>query len=287
MDVKFIRKKRIKDKIFRRILLGLTLFSIMMLIVLIFTIIKDSVGYLDWQFIVSLPSRFPKKAGIYTALWGSVWVIGLTACFSVPIGVGTAIYLEEYAENEHWLTRFIQLNISNLAGVPSIVYGMLGLTIFVRVLGFGRSLLAGSLTLSLLILPIIIVSSREALRAVPNSLREASYALGMTKWKTVTGAVLPFALPSILTGIILAVSRALGEAAPLIMVGAAGYIAYAPRSAMDAFTVLPIQIFNWTSRPQAEFHAIAAAGILVLLIFLLTANGIAIILRNKYQKTVE
>ena len=279
--------RKIKSGVFHSLLLFSIGFSIVMLALLLYQIISTGIKWLDFSFLTSMPSRFPKKAGILSALIGSIWTIGLTALFSFPLGVGTAIYLEEYSNNKHWYNRFLQLNISNLAGVPSIVYGMIGLAVFVKAMNFGRSILAGALTLTLLILPTIIVAAQEALKSVPNSLREGSFALGVTKWKTITGTVIPYSLPGILTGAILAISRAMGEAAPLIMVGAAGYIAFLPRGPMDSFTVLPIQIFNWTSRPQADFQQVAAAGIIVLMVLLLTANAVAIILRNKFQNKID
>lgn len=286
-ETKRINRRKMKNSLFHGLLLVATGFGIVVLALLLYEVLKTGLGWLDWQFLTSLPSRFPKKAGIISALVGSVWVIGITTILAFPIGVGTAIYLEEYTRPKHWINRLVQLNISNLAGVPSIVYGILGLTVFVRLMGMGRSILAGALTLALLILPVIIVASQEAIRSVPNSLRQGSFALGVSKWQTITGVVLPYAMPGILTGTILAISRAMGEAAPLIMVGAAGYIAFLPKNPMDAFTVLPIQIFNWTSRPQADFQHIAGAGILVLMALLLTANGIAIFLRNKYQNRMD
>lgn len=286
-EMKHIHRRKLKNSLFHGLLFMATAFGIVVLALLLYQVIRTGWGWLDWQFISSLPSRFPKKAGIISALAGSVWVIGITTALAFPIGVGTAIYLEEYTRPKHWLNKLVQLNISNLAGVPSIVYGILGLTVFVRLMGMGRSILAGALTLALLILPVIIVASQEAVRSVPNSLRQGSFALGVSKWQTITGVVLPYAMPGILTGTILAISRAMGEAAPLIMVGAAGYIAFLPKTPLDAFTVLPIQIFNWTSRPQADFQHIAGAGILVLMIVLLTANGIAIFLRNKYQNRMD
>ncbi len=281
------RRRKLANGVFHAILIGAASFAIIMLVLLLAKVLRDAIGWLDWQFLTSLPSRFAEKAGIRSAFAGSLWTIGLTAAISLPIGVATALYLEEYAVPDSRISRVIELNISNLAGVPSIVYGMLGLTVFVRVLGFGRSVLSGALTLSLLVLPVIIVTTQEALRGVPKSLKEASFALGVSKWKTITGVVLPYAMPGILTGAILAVSRAMGEAAPLIIVGAAGYVAFLPKSPMDAYTVLPIQIFNWTSRPQAEFQHVAAAGIIVLIVLLLSANTIAILLRNKYQQRME
>lgn len=281
------KPKVMLNRLFYIILLMMTMFSVFVLAVLLYTIIRDSWGWFDWDFITSMPSRKAENAGIYSALLGSIWTIGLTALFSVPLGVGTALYLEEYSDKTNHINRFIQLNISNLAGIPSIVYGMLGLAVFVRFLAFERSILSGALTLTLLILPVIIVSSQEAIKSVPINLKEASYAVGMTKWQTITGVVLPFSIPGILTGSILAISRAMGEAAPLILVGAAGYINFVPKNVLDAYTTLPIQIFNWTSRPQAEFQKIAAAGIFLLLIFLLTSNAIAIVIRNKYQNRID
>ncbi|MBM2826722.1 MAG: Phosphate transport system permease protein PstA [Dehalococcoidia bacterium] len=236
----------------------------------------------NWSFLTSYPSRFPERAGILSALVGSVCILALTALFAFPLGVGAAIYLEEYAR-KNWLSIVIQINIGNLAGVPSIVYGLLGLGLFVRALNLERSVLAGSLTMALLVLPIIIISAQEAIRAVPPSLREAAYALGATQWQVVRHIVLPSAFSSILTGTILALSRAIGETAPLITIGALTFIAFLPDSLLSPFTVLPIQIFNWVSRPQAGFHERAAAGIIVLLVVLLTVNAAAILLRNKYQ----
>ncbi|AHM56895.1 phosphate ABC transporter membrane protein 2, PhoT family [Peptoclostridium acidaminophilum DSM 3953] len=279
-----LKSRKLLSKVFEGFFFLAIAFGILMLVLLLTNVLKAGLGWLSLDFITSLPSRFPKKAGIYSALIGSIWVMGLTFLFSFPLGVGTAIYLEEYSDKKKWFNKMLQINIANLAGVPSIVYGILGLAVFVRLLAFERSILSGALTLALLILPVIIVSSQEALKAVPNELRHGSYALGVSKWLTITGVVLPYAMPGILTGTILAMSRAMGEAAPLIIVGAAGYIAFLPKSIMDSFTVLPIQIFNWTSRPQDEFQNIAAAGIIVLIALLLTANATAIFLRNKYEK---
>lgn len=282
-----ISSRNAQNKLFHLLLTIVSFSSVVVLILLLYSVVRDAIGWFDWDFITSMPSRKAERAGILSALVGSGWTIGLTALLAIPIGAGTAIYLEEYSDKEKRLNQVIQLNISNLAGIPSIVYGMLGLAVFVRTLGMGRSILAGAMTLALLVLPIIIVTTQEALKSVPNPLKEASYAVGMTRWQTITGVVLPYAIPGILTGSILAISRALGEAAPLILVGAAGYISFLPNSPLDHFTVLPIQIFNWTSRPQAEFQHIAAAGIILLLIFLLSANTVAILLRNKYQKRME
>lgn len=272
-----------RDRVFKWILLGANVFALLTLVVLLTYIAKAAWGWLDWQFITSVPSRFPAKAGIKPALLGTVWLMVITAVVAIPIGVASAIFLEEYAGKNRFFA-LIQTNISNLAGVPSIVYGILGLTIFVRWMMLGRSILAGGLTMALLVLPIIIVASQEALRSVPDSWRHASLAIGATKWQTVCYVVLPSALPGILTGIILALSRAIGETAPIIPVGALTFIMAAPKGLLDPFTVLPIQIYNWTSRPQDDFRAIAAAGIIVLLAVLLTMNALAILLRNKYQK---
>jgi phosphate transport system permease protein len=258
----------------------MTWIRILLLALLIYHVTVEGLPWLDWQFINSFPSRFPEKAGIKSALWGTIWLISFVAFFSVPLGVAAAIYLEEYAKPGR-LSTLIEINIANLAGVPSIVYGILGLAIFVRGLDLGRSVLAGSLTISLLVLPIIIISSREAIRAVPLSLRQAAFALGATPWETIRHHVLPLALPGILTGFILALSRAMGETAPLVMLGALTYVAFTPEGPMDAFTALPIQIFNWASRPQEEFHQLAAAGIVVLLVVLLLMNASAILIRHR------
>lgn len=272
-----------KNMIFHGLFLASTLIAIISLVVLVGELIYKGVDWLDWDFLTSYPSRFPEKAGIKSALVGSIWLFVVTTPVAFILGVGTAIYLEEYADRSPF-KNFIQINITNLAGVPSIVYGILGLTLFVRGLNLGRSVLAGGLTMSLLVLPIIVVASQEAIRSVPADLRHAAYALGANRWQVVRTIVLPSALPGILTGTILALSRAIGETAPLIMIGALSFVAFVPESLMDQFTVLPIQIFNWTSRPKEEFQNIAAAGILVLLVFLLMMNATAIILRNKFQK---
>ena len=257
--------------------------SLVSLAVLLFDAIQDGLPWLDLQFITSFPSRFPEQSGILAALWGSIWVVGLTALFSFPVGVGAAIYLEEYAP-QNWLTSFINLNIANLAGVPSILYGVLGLGLFVQALALGRSILAAALVMTLLILPVIIIASQEAVRSVPKAYREGAYALGATKWQVTRGVVLPQAFPGILTGTILALSRAIGEAAPMIAIAALVFVRFVPTGPLDRFTVMPIQIYNWVNLPQAEFRGLAAAGILVLLIVLLGMNSIAIFIRNRYQK---
>lgn len=254
--------------------------SLGMLVYLVFDVVVRGTPWLDWQFLTSFDSRFAARAGILAALAGTALMMSMTLALALPIGVMAAIYLEEYARDS-WLKSFIQINISNLAGVPSIIYGLLGLTIFVRQLGLGRSVLAGAMTMALLVLPVIVVATQESLRAVPSGIRDASLALGATKSQTIWHHVLPQALPGILTGNILAASRAIGETAPLVTIGALTFVPFTPQSIMDRFTVLPIQVFNWTSKPQAEFHDLAAAGIVVLLTVLLTMNSIAIVLRQR------
>ncbi|MBF0709286.1 phosphate ABC transporter permease PstA [Guptibacillus hwajinpoensis] len=272
-----------QNKILKGIFFGATMFALVVLVILLYRIFTQGIGYLDLQFFQNFASRFPEKAGIKAAFFGSLWLMAVIAPVSLILGVGTAIYLEEYAKKNKF-TTFIQINISNLAGVPSIVFGLLGLTVFVRMLEMGRSVLAGGLTMSLLILPIIVVAAQEAVRSVPKELREASYAMGATKWQTIKKVVLPAAIPGILTGGILALSRAIGETAPLLMIGALTFVAYLPENLLSGFTVMPIQIFNWTSRPQTEFHDVAAAGIIVLLAMLLIMNSIAVLIRNKFSK---
>tara|TARA_B100000029_G_scaffold119934_1_gene113294 strand:+ start:1367 stop:2227 length:861 start_codon:yes stop_codon:yes gene_type:complete len=270
-------------KIFHGFCFTVAWIGVLILGILLFHVTQEGIQWLDLQFLSDFPSRFPAKAGIHSALIGTLWLISLTALFSVPIGIGAGLYLEEFTKKSR-ISQFVDLNISNLAGVPSIVYGMLGLVIFVRWFEFNQSVLAGSLTMSLLILPVIIISTREALRAVPNTIRQAAFALGATRWQTLYAHVLPAAFPGILTGIILALSRAIGETAPLIMIGALTYVAFVPDGPMDDFTALPIQIFNWASRPQQQFHELAAAGILVLLFVLLLMNSIAVIIRHRLEK---
>jgi phosphate transport system permease protein len=269
-------------RFFQLLSLAAVTLGLIMLSVLFVDILLDGYRWLRPEFFTEFPSRFPEKSGLRSALQGSLWMISLTALMAFPIGVGAAIYLEEYAPDNRF-TRFIEINIANLAGVPSIIYGLLGLGLFVRGLELGRSVLAGSMTMALLVLPIIIVSGREAIRAVPQSLRQASLALGATQWQTIQNHVLPYAMPGILTGTILAMSRAIGETAPLITIGALTYIRFDLKGPLDLFTVLPIQIFNWVSLPKAEFQELAAAGILVLLAVLLSLNALAIYLRNKLQ----
>ncbi|OGO05373.1 MAG: phosphate ABC transporter, permease protein PstA [Chloroflexi bacterium RBG_13_54_9] len=281
-----LRIRRLKGSFFRVLFLTATLVGILTLAILLVDVFRDGLGWLDWQFITSFPSRKPEEAGLLSALFGSLWVMALTGLLSFPVGVGAAIYLEEYAPDNR-LRRIIQTNINNLAGVPSIVYGLLGLSLFVQALALGRSVLAGALTLTLMSLPVIIIAAQEAIRSVPEAHRFGAYALGATRWQVVRHIVLPTALPGVLTGTILAMSRAIGEAAPIIAISALVYLTFIPVSPSDRFTVLPIQIFNWVSRPQEEFGHLAAAGIIVLLILLLSMNAVAIILRNRFQRRTE
>jgi phosphate transport system permease protein len=250
---------------------------------LLFDVFKQGSNSLTFQFLNSFPSRFPAQAGIKSSIFGTLWVMILTGLFSIPVGIMTGIYLEEYA-TPSWMTRWIRINIANLSGVPSVVYGMLGLALFVRAMDFGRSIVSGALTMSLLTLPTIIIATGEALRAVPNSIRLGAYGVGASRRQVVWYHVLPEALPGILTGIILSLSRAIGESAPLIMIGALSFVAFVPEGPWDSFTVLAIQIFNWASRPQPDFHAIAASAIIVLLIVTLSMNSLAIFLRIKMSR---
>lgn len=278
-----MRMRRLVGQIFAVACFAATALGIIVLAVLLIDIFRDGASRLSGAFLNGFPSRFAERSGIKPALYGSIWTLALTAVISFPLGVGTAIWLEEYAPNNRF-TRFVQMNIANLAGVPSIVYGILGLAVFVRFAHMGRSILAGSFTLALLILPVIIIASQEAIKAVPNSFRLGAYALGATRWEAIRYHVLPQSIPGILTGTILALSRAVGEAAPMIMVGALAFVPFVPNGPLDEFTVIPIQIFNWVSKPQPQFQQVAAAAGIVLLIVLLSMNAIAIILRNKYMK---
>ena len=275
--------RKLTDRLFKLVSMATLVIALAALGVLIFDIVKDGGSRLSWQFLVNIASRNAAEAGVYHALMGSIWVIVLTAALALPIGVAAAIYLEEYGTRSR-LARFIELNIANLAAVPSIIYGLLGLGLFVRMMAMGQSVMAGASTLALLALPVVILSTREALRTVPGTIREGSYALGATKWQTIWNQVLPMALPGILTGLILALSRAIGETAPLITIGALTYIPFAPDGIWSKFTVLPIQVFNWVSRPQPEFKVNAAAGILVLLALLLTMNFVAVVVRDRFQR---
>ena len=271
------------NRIFKFIFFLATMFALLALGILFYRIISQGFGYITPEFFNNFGSRFPEKAGIKAALVGSIWLMCVVAPVSLILGVGTAIYLEEYAKKNKW-NDFIRMNISNLAGVPSVVFGLLGLTIFVRALALGNSILAAGFTMSLLILPVIIVASQEAIRAVPTEVREASYGMGATKWQTILKIVLPSAIPGILTGAILALSRAVGETAPLVVIGVPVIIHFLPNGVMSQFTALPMQIYDWAKRPQLDFQYVASAGILVLMMFLLIMNSIAIFIRNKFQK---
>ncbi len=275
-----------QDKIFKYFALGCTLLGMVALAFLLFNVLSAGLGRIDWNFLTEGPSRKAANAGIFTALIGTLWIMVMTAVIAFPIGISAAIYLEEYAKKSK-LANILEINISNLAGVPSIIYGLLGLELFARMMNLGGSILTGSLTLALLILPIIIVSTREALKTVPYTIREASYALGATKWQTIWNQVLPASISGIFTGVILALSRAMGETAPLIVIGAFTFVSTAPTGVMDGFTVLPIQIFNWVSRPQQAFSVNAAAAIIVLLSITFIMNGIAVYLRHRWQKKIK
>lgn len=284
-DSSLRQARRGAERAFKAICILALVLPLLLLAVLLVDAVRAGWPRLSWSFLTSYPSRKPELAGILPALAGSACLMGLTAVMAIPVGVAAALYLEEYARPGR-ITAFIELNISNLAGVPSIIYGLLGLELFVRAMQWGRSLIAGAATLALLLLPMVIMASREALRTVPQGLREACFALGADRWRTIRRVVLPMSLPGILTGIILALARAVGETAPLITIGALTYVAFLPDSLKSPFTALPIQIFNWVSRPQAGFHANAAAGIVVLLALMLVLNATAIGLRIRLQKRV-
>jgi len=277
-------RRRVLGQVFAGACLLMTLLGVVVLTGLLVRVGMEGVPWLSVKFLTHFPSRLtPENSGIKNALYGTIWVIGLTAMFAVPVGIGAAVYLQEYARKTR-LTRFIEINIANLAGVPSIVYGILGLAMFIRWMSLGRSVLAGALTLGLLVLPVIIIASREALLAVPRSIREAAFGLGATRWQTVRSHVLPAALPGIMTGLILALSRAIGEAAPLIMIGALSWVASTPDGLRSEFTALPIQIYNWCDEPEEVFQHLAAAGIIVLLGILLPMNAVAVGVRAWQQR---
>ncbi|HEX5652214.1 MAG TPA: phosphate ABC transporter permease PstA [Chitinophagaceae bacterium] len=277
---------RLTDVLFKYIALSFTILALAVLVILLVDIFSKGLGRIHWDFFRNLPSRHAERSGIMTALAGMLSLLFFTILFALPVGIMAGVYLQEYGKRNRF-AKFIEINIANLAGVPSVIYGILGLTFFVRILKLGNSLIAGAFTLSLLILPIIIVATREAIRAVPDSLREASYGMGATKWQTTSKIVFPSALGGILTGIILAISRAIGETAPLLVIGALVYVPFIPEGPGDQFTTLPIQIFNWTSRPQAAFIVNAAAGIIVLLLITFLLNSIAIYIRNKWYKKIK
>lgn len=269
--------------VFQLVLLLCLLVGLLTLVVLLIEVVRKGAGSLNGQFVSSLDSRFPEKAGIRPALVGTLWLMGLTAIISFPLGVGAAIYLQELAPRNRF-TSFLEVNVANLAAVPSVIYGLLGLAAFVRAAEMGRSILAGAMTLVLLILPVIIVATREAFRAVPDSIRHGAYAVGATEWQGVWRQTLPAALPGTMTGMILGLSRAIGETAPLITLGALTYVNFVPQGPFDRFTAMPIQIYNWVSRPQTEFQNVAAAGIMLLLGVLLAMNAVAVYLRHRYER---
>lgn len=280
------RNSRLLEVAFKASLCACLLIAIGVLIVLLVDVFVDGVGSLSLRFLTEVPSRIaPEDSGIGPALAGTLWLMLVCALFVIPVGIASAVYLEEYADRERRLNRFIELNIQNLAAVPSIVYGVLGLAFLVRgALDLGNVLMAGGLTLALLVLPVVIVAAREAIRAVPPSIREGSMALGATKWQTIWKQTLPVATPGIATGVILALSRAIGETAPLILIGAVGFVNFIPTGPVDTATALPIVIFDWISDPREEYKALAAAAIIVLMAILLAMNAFAIWLRNKYEK---
>jgi phosphate transport system permease protein len=280
--------RRVKDTAFRWLLIACIVASGVLLGTLFYDVARDGLGRVSLDFLTSQPSRLQTRidsSGLASALWGTIWLMGTCALFIVPVGVATAVYLEEYADNSRWYNRLIEVNIQNLAAVPSVVYGLLGLAFLVRgPLSLGRVVLAGALTLGLLVLPVVIIAGREAIRAVPPSIREGSMALGATKWQTIWKQVLPSSIPGVATGVILALSRAAGETAPLLVVGAAGFIAYNPDGLFSDFTALPIQIYIWSTDANPEFKTLAAAGILVLMILIVLMNSVAIWLRNRYER---
>jgi phosphate transport system permease protein len=292
-------RDKVVDRSFSVVGFLTTLVGLGVLATLLVDVVLDGGSRISWQFLTSFPSRKPADAGFLSPLIGSLWVIATMIVVAVPLGIAAAVYLEEYSD-QNWLYHLLEINIANLAGVPSIIYGLLGLGLFVRWLAMGRSILAGALTLALLVLPMIIMATREALRSIPMSIREGAYALGATKWQVIRGQVLPAASGGIMTGVILSVSRAIGETAPLITIGALTYIAFLPqvpvtgefpyltlKGLLDPFTAMPIQIFNWVSRPQKGFLENAAAGIIILLVITLLINGAAIWLRHRQQKKIR
>lgn len=286
MNNRRLQKLLWQDRIFKYVAMACTGLALIVLALLLYDITAKGIQRLGWSFLVNLPSRFAQRSGIRTALAGMVSLLFFTIIVALPVGILAGVYLEEYGRKNRF-TKFIEINISNLAGVPSVIYGILGLQVFVRLMRLGNSLIAGAFTLALLIMPIIIVATREAIKAVPPSLREASYGMGATKWQTTRRIVLPSAMGGILTGVILSISRAIGETAPLLVIGALAYVPFIPEGPGDQFTTLPIQVFNWTTRPQAEFILNAAAGIIVLLLITFLLNGIAIYFRNKWHRKIR
>ncbi len=278
--------RKTQGAIFYVVFLGAVLVGIVGLVTLLVQVLIQGVPWLSLHLLTDYPSRHPEQAGLKAAIFGTLWIMGLTAALTIPIGVSAAVYLEEYAP-KNWLTSVLEVNISNLAGVPSIVYGLLGLGLFVQLMALGKTVIAGAMTLTLLVLPIVILASREAIRAVPGTYREAAYALGADQWQVIKSVVLPAASPGILTGTILAMSRAIGEAAPIVVISGLVYLTFVPANPLDRFTALPLQIFNWASRPQEDFRELAAAGIIVLLVVLLSMNAVSIVLRNRFQTRSE
>ena len=278
-----LARRRRRGRLLRALSLGATLFGLAVLATLLVRVLVEGVPWLSLDLLTEYPSRIADRAGLKAALVGTFWLMLITASVAVPVGVGAAVYLEEYAEPGPFL-RLVTLNIANLAGVPSVIYGVLGLAVFVRVLGFGASFLSGGITLALLVLPVIVIATQEALRSIPKGVRESAYALGATRWQVVRAHLLPLAAPGALTGVILALSRAIGETAPILVVGAATFLAFLPATPLDAFSALPVQVYNWASRPQEEFRGLAAAGIVVLLAVLLAMNGLAIWLRDRAER---
>jgi phosphate transport system permease protein len=263
-----------------------TAFAVLVLALLLWDIVTSGARSLSWGLLTNKASSRAEKAGLGPALLGTLWVIGLTGLIAFPVGIGAAVYLEEYAPNNRW-THLLKTNIANLAGVPSVVYGLLGLGVFVSVFGLGRSVISGALTMALVILPVIIISSQEAIRAVPPSLRQAAFALGATRWQVARDHVIPAAMPGILTGIILSMSRAIGETAPLLVVGASAYVTFNPSGLSSLYTVIPVQIYEWARRPQPEFKDLAAAAIIVLMVLLLILNAVAIFMRQHFAKKMR
>jgi phosphate transport system permease protein len=278
-------RERRKEQAFKVLLMSCLALGLVVLVVLVLQVTTKGWMALNLDLLRRMPSATPSRAGIQSALYGTLWVIGLTALMTIPIGVGAAVYLEEYADRSRWYNRLTELNIQNLAAVPAIIYGILGLAFIYRgFLSFGPSVLTAAMTLTLLVLPMVIIASREAIRAVPNSIRLGALALGATKWQTVSRQVLPAAVPGIATASILSLSRAMGEAAPLLLLGGATYVSFNPEGLDSSYTVLPILIFNWVNRPQENFKILAAAAIVVLLLVLLVMNSVAIFIRNRYQR---
>jgi phosphate transport system permease protein len=274
------------SRFFRALMYGAIAVSLLALVTLLYDVARDGLPKLSWDFLTSFPSRIlPETSGIQSAIYGTLWLMVVCAVIVVPLGIATAIYLEEYADRTKWYNRFVEVNIQNLAAVPSVVYGILGLAFIVRgPLSLGRTVLAGGITLALLVLPVVIIVAREAIRAVPPSIREGSLALGATQWQTIWKQVLPGSIAGIATGVILALSRAIGETAPLLVIGAAVNPRFNPDGLGSAFTALPIQIFAWTQDPNREFVDLAAAAILVMMVVLLLMNSVAIFLRNRYEQ---